>query len=97
MGNPYDWAHQQERSEWQAEIDARPVRCHCRGSCGKHAGRCRVTIRHGMTWHLGHKRAVAQGGADGPKAPWCELCNLRDGVRVREALRRAPRSSQDWG
>lgn len=98
MGNPYGWEHQQDRADWQGEIDRTGgIRCHCRGGCRKHAGRCRTIIRPGTPWHLGHKRAVAQGGADGPKAPWCELCNLRDGVRVREALKRAPRASRDWG
>ena len=98
MGNPYGWEHQQERDDWQGEIDRTGgIRCHCRGGCRKHAGRCRTIIRPGTPWHLGHKRAVAQGGADGPKAPWCELCNQLDGVRVREALKRAPRASRDWG
>lgn len=98
MGNPYGWEHQQQRAALQTEIDRTGgIRCHCRGTCRTHAGRCRVIIRPGMRWHLGHKLAVARGGADGPKAPWCEGCNTRDGVQVRESLKAAPRSSRDWG
>lgn len=96
MGTPYDYAHQQQRADWQSEIERNPIRCACRGSCRHHAGRCRTMIRPGMRWHLGHRVAVAFGGTDGPKEPWCEPCNTRDGQAVGQRLKAAPRSSRDW-
>lgn len=95
--NPYGYTHQQERAHHQAEIERTGgIRCHCRGSCLHHAGRCPTIIRPGTRWHLGHSIAVALGGADGPKAPWCEACNTRDGQRIGQMLQAAPRSSRDW-
>jgi len=95
--NPYGWAHQQDRADWQGEIERTGgIRCACRGTCGHHAGRCTTIIRPDTPWHLGHRTAVAHGGANGPKAPWCEPCNERDGVKVREAIKAAPRASIDW-
>lgn len=97
MGNPYGYEHQRDRADWATEIERTGgIRCHCRGTCRHHAGRCRTIVRTGMRWHLGHKRAVAKGGADGPKAPWCESCNTADGRQVRAQLERQPRSSADW-
>lgn len=97
MPNPYGYEHQQQRSDWQTEIDRHPIRCGCTGSCGQHAGQCQTIIGPRTVWQLGHRIAVAQGGADGPKSPWCQPCNAVDGVKVRERIKRTPRTSRDWG
>lgn len=97
MANPYGRAHRRTRTNWQAEIDRTGShRCHCPGTCGHHAGRCTTLIRPGQPWHLGHQHPVVHGGADGPKAPWCEHCNTADGNRIRRRREQAVRFSTDW-
>ena len=90
MGNPYDWAHQQERRHWDRRlVTGGPISCR---RCGLpvYPDRLKHLNHDGMKFDLGHP----DPGQDS-KAPEHGTCNRAAGGRSAQRQARQP-ASQEW-
>jgi len=91
VGNPYDWAHQKERAEWDRTLVANgPVTCR----------RCSLLVYPDRQRHLNPDRAKFDLGHPDPgqmgKQPEHQTCNRGAGGREGRRRTQQPASREWW-